>query len=154
AFAAATASFGKVKILRHAFAGDYDFKTKHLGGQQTASIIGFELAAAPSDAQAGTVLIVVKDLTIARAAIAVTPCAAFRASIDAASSVRIECNPSSVSARAWGGNRMSQGISPVPFVKPEDLVQQSNLAFYLLLRWFGCWIDLAFVLLLVLAAPI
>jgi len=49
---------------------------------------------------------------------------------------------------------MSQGISPVPFVKPEDLVQQSNLAFYLLLRWFGCWIDLAFVLLLVLAAPI
>jgi len=52
---------GKVKILRHAFAGDYDFKTKHLGGQQTASIIGFELAAAPSDAQAGTVLIVVKD---------------------------------------------------------------------------------------------
>jgi len=52
---------GKVKILRHAFAGDYDFKTKHLGGQQTASIIGFELAAAPSDAQAGTVVIVVKD---------------------------------------------------------------------------------------------
>jgi len=50
-----------VKILRHAFAGDYDFKTKHLGGQQTASIIGFELAAAPSDAQAGTVVIVVKD---------------------------------------------------------------------------------------------
>jgi len=52
---------GKVKLLRHAFAGDYDFKTKHLGGQQTASIIGFELAAAPSGAQAGTVLIVVKD---------------------------------------------------------------------------------------------
>jgi len=50
-----------------------------------------------------------------------------------------------------GGNRMSQGISPAPFVKPEDLVQQSNLAFYLLLRWLGCWIDLAVVLLLVLA---
>src|SRR5262249_55256728 len=46
---------------------------------------------------------------------------------------------------------MSQGISPAPFVKSDDLVQQSNLAFYLLLRWFGCVIDLAVVLLLVLA---
>jgi len=49
---------------------------------------------------------------------------------------------------------MSQGISPVPFVKPEDLVQQSNLVFYLLLRWLGCWIDLVVVLLLVLAPAV
>ena len=46
---------------------------------------------------------------------------------------------------------MSQGISPVPFVKPEDLVQQSNMALYLLLRWLGSVIDITVVLLLGIA---
>src|SRR5262245_8275067 len=50
-----------------------------------------------------------------------------------------------------GGGTMAQGISAGRIVKPEDLVQQSNLAFYLLLRWFGWWIDTVVVLLLVLA---
>jgi len=49
---------------------------------------------------------------------------------------------------------MAQGIAAGRIVKPEDLVQQSNLAFYLLLRWFGWWIDMVVVLLLVLAWPI
>ena len=47
---------------------------------------------------------------------------------------------------------MSQSISPVQFAKPEDLVQQSNLALYLLLRWLGSVIDLIALGVLV-AAP-
>src|SRR5262249_61664345 len=47
---------------------------------------------------------------------------------------------------------MSQSISPGQFAKPEDLVQQSNLAFYLLLRWLGSVIDLIALGVLV-AAP-
>jgi len=46
---------------------------------------------------------------------------------------------------------MAIGIAAGGTVKPEELVQQSNLVFYLLLRWLGCWIDLVVVLLLVIA---
>src|SRR5215468_1016709 len=49
---------------------------------------------------------------------------------------------------------MSQGISAVQFAKPEDLVQQSNMALYLLLRWLGCTVDLIVLLLLVIAPVI
>jgi len=48
---------------------------------------------------------------------------------------------------------MAQGIAAVGTVKPEELVQQSNLAFYLLLRWLGSVIDII-VLGLLVAAPL
>jgi len=57
--AGGSGKLGKVKVVRIPFAGEYTFKTQHLGATQSAAIIGYDLAA--SGTPPGTVVMVIKE---------------------------------------------------------------------------------------------
>jgi hypothetical protein len=57
--AGGSGKLGQVKVVRLPFAGEYTFKTQHLGATQSAAIIGYDLAA--SGKLSGTVVMVIKQ---------------------------------------------------------------------------------------------